>query len=166
MRWTTKSTRRLQAELAAAGHRVSVPTVAKLLKAEGFSLQANAKTIEGAQHPDRDAQFRYLNDQVRDHIATGEPVISVDTKKKELVGQFKNGGREWQPRGEPERVNVHDFMDKELGKAIPYGVYDIAANAGWVTVGTDHDTAEFAVATIAPGGARPDQPPTRTRPGC
>ena len=149
LRWTTKSTRRLQAELAAAGHRVSVPTVAKLLKAEGFSLQANAKTIEGAQHPDRDAQFRYLNDQARDHIATGDPVISVDTKKKELVGQFKNGGREWLPRGEPARVNVHDFMDKDLGKAIPYGVYDVAADAGWVTVGTDHDTAEFAVATIS-----------------
>ena len=149
LRWTTKSTRRLQAELAAAGHRVSVPTVAKLLKAEGFSLQANTKTIEGAQHPDRDAQFRYLNDQAGDHIATGDPVISVDTKKKELVGQFKNGGREWLPRGEPERVNVHDFMDKDLGKAIPYGVYDVAADAGWVTVGTDHDTAEFAVATIA-----------------
>ena len=149
LRWTTKSTRRLQAELAAAGHRVSVPTVAKLLKAEGFSLQANTKTIEDAQHPDRDAQFRYLNDQARDHIATGDPVISVDTKKKELVGQFKNGGREWLPRGEPERVNVHDFMDKDLGKAIPYGVYDVAADAGWVTVGTDHDTAEFAVATIA-----------------
>ena len=149
LRWTTKSLRRLQAELAAAGHRVSVPTVAKLLRAEGFSLQANAKTIEGAQHPDRDAQFRYLNDQAVDHIGTGDPVISVDAKKKELVGQFKNGGREWLPRGEPERVNVHDFMDKQLGKAIPYGVYDIAADAGWVSVGTDHDTAEFAVATIA-----------------
>ena len=149
LRWTTKSVRRLRAELAAAGHVVSAPTVAKLLKAEGFSLQANAKTIEGAQHPDRDAQFRYLNDQARDHIAGGDPVISVDTKKKELVGQFKNGGREWHPRGEPERVNVHDFMDKQLGKAIPYGVYDIAADAGWVSVGTDHDTAEFAVATIA-----------------
>ena len=144
-----------EVDAAAAGRAgrgrapVSVPTVAKLLKAEGFSLQANAKTIEGAQHPNRDAQFRYLNDQARDHIAGDDPVISVDTKKKELVGQFKNGGREWLPRGEPERVNVHDFMDKQLGKAIPYGVYDIAADAGWVTVGTDHDTAEFAVATIA-----------------
>ena len=103
LRWTTKSLRRLQGELAAAGHRVSAPTVAKLLKAEGFSLQANAKAIEGAQHPDRDVQFRYLNDQTREHIAGGDPVISVDTKKKELVGQFKNGGREWLPRGEPER---------------------------------------------------------------
>jgi hypothetical protein len=149
LRWTTKSLRRLQAELAAAGHRASAPTVAKLLRAEGFSLQANAKTIEGAQHPDRDAQFGYLNDQAVDHIGTGDPVISVDAKKKELVGQFKNGGREWLPCGEPERVNVHDFMDKQLGKAIPYGVYDIAADAGWVSVGTDHDTAEFAVATIA-----------------
>jgi hypothetical protein len=149
LRWTTKSLRRLQGELAAAGHRVSAPTVAKLLKAEGFSLQANAKAIEGAQHPDRDVQFRYLNDQAREHIAGGDPVISVDTKKKELVGQFKNGGREWLPRGEPERVNVHDFMDKQLGKAIPYGVYDVAGDAGWVSVGTDHDTAEFAVATIA-----------------
>jgi hypothetical protein len=149
LRWTTKSLRRLQAELAAAGHRASAPTVAKLLRAEGFSLQANAKMIEGAQHPDRDAQFGYLNDQAVDHIGTGDPVISVDTKKKELVGQFKNGGREWLPRGEPERVNVHDFMDKQLGKVIPYGVYDIAADAGWVSVGTDHDTAEFAVATIA-----------------
>ena len=149
LRWTTKSLRRLQTELAAAGHRVSAPTVAKLLKAEGFSLQANAKVIEGAQHPDRDAQFRYLNDQARDHIGNGDPVISVDTKKKELVGQFKNVGREWLPRGEPERVNVHDFMDKQLGKAIPYGVYDVSADAGWVSVGTDHDTAEFAVATIA-----------------
>jgi hypothetical protein len=149
LRWTTKSLRRLQAELAAAGHRASAPTVAKLLRAQGFSLQANAKAIEGAQHPDRDAQFGYLNDQAVDHIGTGDPVISVDAKKKELVGQFKNGGREWLRRGEPERVNVHDFMDKQLGKAIPYGVYDIAADAGWVSVGTDHDTAEFAVATIA-----------------
>jgi hypothetical protein len=149
LRWTTKSVRRLQAELAAAGHRVSAPTVAKLLKAEGFSLQANAKAIEGAQHPDRDAQFGYLNDQARDHIDSSDPVISVDTTKKELVGQFKNVGREWLPRGEPERVRVHDFMDKHLGKAIPYGVYDVAADAGWVSVGTDHDTAEFAVATIA-----------------
>ena len=149
LRWTTKSLRRLQGELVAAGHQTSAPTVAKLLKAQGFSLQANAKAIEGAQHPDRDAQFHYLNDQARDHIAADDPVISVDTKKKELVGQFKNGGREWRLRGEPERVNVHDFMDKQLGKAIPYGVYDVSADAGWVSVGTDHDTAEFAVATIA-----------------
>jgi Rhodopirellula transposase DDE domain len=148
LRWTTKSLRRLQAELAGAGHRASAPTVAKLLRAEGFSLQGNAKAIEGSQHPDRDAQFRYLNDQASDHIGSGDPVISVDTKKKELVGQFKNGGREWRPQGEPVRVNVHDFMDKQRGKAIPYGVYDVAGNAGWVNVGTDHDTAAFAVATI------------------
>jgi Rhodopirellula transposase DDE domain len=148
LRWTTKSTRQLARALADAGHTVSAPTVAKLLRAEGFSLQGNAKAIEGSQHPDRDAQFCYLNDQASDHIGTGDPVISVDTKKKELVGQFRNGGREWRPRGEPERVNVHDFMDKQLGKAIPYGVYDVAANAGWVNVGTDHDTAAFAVATI------------------
>ena len=148
LRWTTKSTRQLARVLADAGHTVSAPTVAKLLRAEGFSLQGNAKSIEGSQHPDRDAQFRYLNDQASDHIDAGDPVISVDTKKKELVGQFKNGGREWRPQGEPERVNVHDFMDKQLGKAIPYGVYDVAGNAGWVNVGTDHDTAAFAVATI------------------
>ena len=148
LRWTTKSTRQLARALADAGHTVSAPTVAKLLRAEGFSLQGNAKAIEGSQHPDRDAQFRYLNDQASDHIGSGDPVISVDTKKKELVGQFKNGGREWRPQGEPVRVNVHDFMDKQLGKAIPYGVYDVAGNAGWVNVGTDHDTAAFAVATI------------------
>jgi hypothetical protein len=148
LRWTTKSTRKLAEELTRQGHRVGADTVAKLLKEENFSLQANAKTAEGRQHPDRDEQFGYLNDQATDHLATGDPVISVDTKKKELVGPFKNGGREWQPKGRPEQVNVHDFMDKQLGKAIPYGVYDIAANAGWVNVGTDHDTAEFAVHTI------------------
>jgi hypothetical protein len=148
LRWTTKSVRNLAEAMSAAGHRVSPPTVAKLLKAEGFSLQANAKTIEGGQHPDRDAQFRYLNDRVREHQRAGCPVISVDAKKKELVGKFKNGGREWWPKGEPEQTNVHDFMDKHLGKAIPYGVYDVAADAGWVSVGTDHDTAQFAVATI------------------
>ena len=148
LRWTTKSVRHLADAMSAAGHAISPPTVAKLLKAEGFSLQANAKTIEGGQHPDRDAQFRYLNDRVREHQDSGDPVISVDTKKKELVGKFKNGGREWQPKGEPEHTNVHDFMVKDLGKAIPYGVYDVAADSGWVSVGTDHDTAEFAVATI------------------
>lgn len=148
LRWTTKSTRKLAEELTRAGHRVGPDTVAKLLREENFSLQANVKTIEGRQHPDRDAQFGYLNDQASDHRAAGDPVISVDTKKKELVGEFANGGREWQPTGEPEQANVHDFMDKQLGKAIPYGVYDVAANAGWVNVGVDHDTAEFAVATI------------------
>lgn len=148
LRWTTKSTRKLADELSAAGHKVSAPTVANLLREEKFSLQANAKTIEGRQHLDRDAQFRYLNDQATDHRDAGDPVISVDTKKKELVGPYKDGGAEWQPAGRPERVNVHDFADKQLGKAIPYGVYDVATNAGWVSVGTDHDTAEFAVATI------------------
>jgi transposase len=148
LRWTTKSTRRLAAELAAGGHRVSAWTVANLLRELGFSLQAPAKQLEGGQHADRDAQFGYLNDQAAAFMAAGQPVISVDTKKKELVGQFKNGGREWHRAGKPERVNVHDFMDKQLGKAIPYGVYDVAADAGWVSVGTDHDTAAFAAAAI------------------
>jgi hypothetical protein len=146
--WTTLSVRKLAAELNAAGHRVSQETVAKLLRAEGFSLQANAKTVEGGQHPDRDAQFSYLNDQATEHLDVGEPVISVDTKKKELVGSYKNNGAEWRPAGTPEPVKVHDFIDKELGKANPYGVYDLAANTGWVSVGTDHDTAAFAVNTI------------------
>jgi hypothetical protein len=146
--WTTLSVRRLAAELTAAGHRVSQETVAKLLRAEGFSLQANAKTVEGGQHPDRDRQFSYLNDLAAGHLDAGEPVISVDTKKKELVGPYKNNGAEWRPAGDPERVKVHDFIDPELGKANPYGVYDLAANAGWVSVGTDHDTAAFAVNTI------------------
>ena len=133
LRWTTKSTRHLAAALTAAGHQVSAPTVAALLKEESFSLQGNAKTLEGAQHADRDAQFRYINAQAREHLDAGEPVISVDSKKKENVGNFKNGGREWRPKGSPEPVNVHDFKDKELGKATPYGVYDLAANAGWVS---------------------------------
>jgi len=146
--WTTLSTTRLAAELATAGHPVSADTVGKLLKAQGFSLQANAKQIEGNQHPDRDGQFSYLNDQAQQHLDSGDPVISVDTKKKELVGNFKNGGAEWRPAGDPEQVRVHDFKDPDLGKVNPYGVYDIATNAGWVSVGTDHDTAAFAVNTI------------------
>ena len=146
--WTTKSTRKLAGALTAAGHRVSERTVARMLRAMGFSLQANAKVIEGRQHEDRDAQFDYLNRCVGEHIAAGQPVISVDTKKKELVGEFKNGGREYQPQGSPVPTNVHDFMDKELGKAIPYGVYDVSTNTGWVSVGTDHDTSAFAVATL------------------
>ena len=146
--WTTLSTYRLADELTAAGHRVSAGKVAQLLREQGFSLQANSKTIEGNQHPDRDGQFSYLNDQATAHIAAGEPVVSVDTKKKELVGDFKNGGREWRPKGDPEPVRVHDFKDPELGKVNPYGVYDVAANTGWVSVGTDHDTAAFAVNTI------------------
>jgi hypothetical protein len=148
LRWTAKSTRALAAELAAQGHKASADTVAELLREEGFSLQANSKTIEGSQHPDRDAQFRYISEQARDHQAAGDPVISVDTKKKEMVGDFANGGREYRPKGSPVPVRTHDFMDKELGKAIPYGVYDVAANAGWVSVGTDHDTAAFAAESV------------------
>jgi hypothetical protein len=130
------------------GHQVSEQIVRRLLREAGYSLQANAKTAEGGQHPDRDAQFGYLNDQAQAHIAGGDAVVSVDTKKKELVGEFKNGGREWHPAGHPEHVKVHDFIDKTLGKANPYGVYDVATNTGWVSVGTDHDTASFAVNTI------------------
>jgi hypothetical protein len=146
--WTTLSTRKLAGELTAAGHRIGSDTVAGLLRQQGFSLQGNAKTIEGGQHVDRDAQFSYLNDQASQHLAAGDPVISVDTKKKELVGRFKNGGSEWRPGGQPEPVKVHDFIDPVLGKANPYGVYDLAADSGWVSVGTDHDTAAFAVETI------------------
>jgi hypothetical protein len=146
--WTTKSTRNLAGALTAAGHAVSDRTVARMLAGLGFSLQGNAKVTEGRQHEDRDAQFRYLSEQVAGFIAAGQPVISVDAKKKENVGDFKNGGREYQPAGQPEQVNVHDFMDKELGKAIPYGIYDVSANTGWVSVGTDHDTSAFAVATL------------------
>ena len=148
LRWTCKSTRQLAAELTGAGHRVSYPVVAELLHAGGYSLQANAKTIEGAGHPDRDAQFRYINEQVKEFLAAGLPVISVDAKKKELIGRFKAVGREWRPKGQPEQVNVHDFEDPALGKAIPYGIYDVGHNAGWVNVGKDHDTATFAVESI------------------
>ena len=146
--WTTLSTGNLAAELTGKGHPVASDTVAKLLKDNGFSLQANAKTLEGGQHPDRDAQFSYLNNQAAEHLDAGQPVISVDAKKKELVGQYKNNGAEWRPAGEPEQVKVHDFIDKELGKANPYGVYDVSTNTGWVSVGCDHDTAAFAVNTI------------------
>jgi hypothetical protein len=146
--WTTKSTRNLAGALTAAGHPVSDRTVARMLAGMGFSLQGSAKVAEGRQHADRDAQFRYLNDQVAAHMAAGQPVVSVDAKKKENVGDFKNGGREYQPKGQPEQVNVHDFMDKDLGKALPYGIYDLSANTGWVSVGTDHDTSAFAVATL------------------
>lgn len=148
LRWTTKSTRHLAAELTRQGHRISADTVADVLREEGFSLQGNAKVVEGRQHPDRDGQFRYINDQAKDCIEAGDPVISVDTKKKEVVGPLKNGGREWRPAGDPARVSTHDFPDKELGKAVPYGIYDLAANTGWVSVGTDHDTAAFAVESI------------------
>nr|WP_258037950.1 MULTISPECIES: ISAzo13 family transposase [unclassified Streptomyces] len=147
LRWTTKSTRKLAAELTRQGHRVSADTVAGLLREEGFSLQANAKTIEGAQHPDRDAQFHYLNEQARDHRDAGDPVISVDSKKKELIGDYRNAGHEWQPAGQPVRVKAHDFPG-QAEKAIPYGIYDMTANTGWVSIGTVHDTAAFAVASI------------------
>jgi Rhodopirellula transposase DDE domain len=146
--WTSRSVRHLATELRQRGHAVHFTTVARLLGLLGYSLQANVKTREGAWHPDRDAQFEHINTVARAAVAAGEPVISVDTKKKELVGDFKNAGREWRPKGEPELVRVHDFKDKQLGKAIPYGVYDIAANQGWVSVGIDHDTAQFAVNSI------------------
>ena len=148
LRWTCKSTRRLADELTHGHHPVSVNTVAALLRQAGYSLQANRKTREGASHPDRNAQFEHINTSVRSCHDGGQPAISVDAKKKELVGDFKNAGREWHPRGEPEEVRVHDFMDKTLGKAIPYGVYDILNNQGWVSVGIDHDTAQFAVNSI------------------
>jgi hypothetical protein len=148
LRWTCKSLRVLTDELKAQGHAISHVVVGQLLKLEGYSLQANAKVVEGNQSPDRNAQFEHINASVTAALAAGQPVISVDTKKKELVGQYKNGGREWQPEGEPERVQVHDFVDAELGRANPYGVYDIGADEGWVSVGTDHDTSAFAVQTI------------------
>lgn len=148
LRWTCKSTRTLARELTDQGHPLSDRTVAALLYEAGYSLQANRKTREGRQHPDRNAQFAYINTQARRFQKRGQPVISVDTKKKELVGDFKNPGREWHAQGEPEGVRVHDFQDKELGKAIPYGVYDVTNNQGWVSVGIDHDTAYFAAASI------------------
>ena len=148
LRWTSKSVRHLAGSLQRMGHRVHYVTVAKLLRALGYSLRANAKSREGKQHPDRDAQFRHINAVARAALDAGQPVISVDTKKKELVGDFKNPGREWHPQGKPELVRVHDFKDKQLGKAIPYGIYDIASDQGWVNVGIDHDTAQFAVNSI------------------
>lgn len=148
LRWTCKSTRQLATELKKRGHAVSHTTVAQMLKTLGYSLQATAKTIEGKQHPDRDAQFRYINRQVKAFTKADDPVISVDTKKKELIGPYSRKGREYQPKKTPERVNVHDFIDPEQGKAIPYGVYDVAHDEGWVNVGCDHDTAEFAVQSI------------------
>jgi Rhodopirellula transposase DDE domain len=149
LRWTSKSTRALSAELfERSGFRISDKTVAKLLRDHGYSLQAPNKAVEGAQHPDRDAQFHHINDKAKECIGRGVPVISVDTKKKELVGNFKNGGREWQPVGQPERVDVHDFPGDAEGKAIPYGIYDLASNDGFVSVGVDHDTPVFAVKSI------------------
>jgi len=151
LRWTLKSTYELAGELQATGYRASAELVRRLLHQMGYSLQAPAKQNEGSAHPDRDGQFRYINDLTVKRLALGEPVISVDTKKKELIGNFSNRGREWQPAGEPERVNVHDFADRALGefaKAIPYGVYDLGNDEGWVSVGDVADTAEFAVESI------------------
>ena len=149
LRWTLKSTRQIADALSASGHRASSRTVAHVMAEDlHYSLQANRKSVEGRQHPDRDAQFRYLNEQIRRHHRRGEPVVSVDTKKKELIGDFRNGGQRWRPQGEPEEVRTHDFVDKELGKAIPYGIYDLRRNRGWVSVGVDHDTAAFAVASL------------------
>ena len=148
LRWTSKSTRILAQELNATGYSVSHVLVANLLDEMEYSLQANRKTMEGTSHPDRNAQFEHINGEVSRRMGKGMPVISVDTKKKELIGRFKNGGRQWRPKGNPERVNVHDFLDKKKGKAIPYGVYELGRNVGWVSVGIDHDTARFAVATI------------------
>jgi DDE family transposase len=148
LRWTSKSVRKLAGELGAQGYRVSARTVNRLLGALDYSLQANRKTREGSSHPDRDAQFAHINERSKQFQRRGQPVVSVDAKKKELVGAFKNGGREWRPKGEPEPVNVYDFRTQALGRAVPYGVYDVTANRGWVSVGMDHDTAEFAVGTL------------------
>jgi transposase len=148
LRWTCKSTTQLAQELTRQGHPVSPSTVGRLLKAAGYSLQSNRKTKEGGNHPDRNAQFEHISATVQSFQHRGQPVISVDTKKKELIGNFKNSGREWRPCGEPDEVRVHDFMDKTLGKAIPYGVYDVNENEGWVSVGIDHDTARFAAEAI------------------
>lgn len=148
LRWTCKSTANLAAELTVQEHRISARSVARLLKAQQYSLQANRKTREGRQHPDRNAQFEYINRQVKAALRAGQPAVSVDTKKKELVGNFKNAGREWRPKGHPIEVDVHDFMDVKKGKVVPYGVYDLGANNGWVSVGIDHDTAAFAANSI------------------
>jgi Rhodopirellula transposase DDE domain len=148
LRWTSKSVRKLAGELCAQGYQVSARTVNRLLRALDYSLQANRKTCEGSAHPDRDAQFAHINERTKEFQHRGQPVVSVDAKKKELVGEFKNGGREWRPKGEPEQVNVYDFRAQALGRAVPYGVYDVTANRGWVSVGMDHDTAEFAVGTL------------------
>jgi len=148
LRWTCKSVRNLAEELRKDGYSVSHQVVTELLHDLEYSLQANRKVLEGSQHPDRNAQFEYVNDRVQQQVAAGQPAISVDAKKKELVGPFKNDGRELRPKGDPEQVRVYDFVDKQLGRATPYGVYDLARNQGWVTVGMDHDTAEFAMASI------------------
>jgi hypothetical protein len=146
--WTSRSLNNLSGALQSLGHTVSLPVIGKLLRALGYRLQANRKTLEGGKHPDRNAQFEYINQRIKDFLASNDPVLSVDTKKKELVGNFKNHGREWRPKDEPEQVKVHDFIDPALGRAVPYGVYDIANNTGLVSVGNDHDTAAFAVQAI------------------
>ena len=148
LRWTCKSLRQLESELRSQGFSASHTSVGNLLKEMGYSLQGNQKTLEGSKHPDRNAQFEFINSRTEKAMRDGQPVISVDTKKKELVGRYKNGGKEFRPKGRPEQVKVYDFVDKELGRANPYGVYDIADNSAWVSVGTDHDTATFAVSTI------------------
>lgn len=148
LRWTSKSTEKLARALCEQGFAVSADTVGRMLLAQGYRLQSTRKTIEGGDHPDRDAQFEQIAAQTQAAQAAGQPVVSVDCKKKELVGEFKNAGREWQPTGHPEAVNVYDFIDDALFKAVPYGVYDVTRNEGWVTVGIDHDTAEFAVSTL------------------
>ncbi len=148
LRWTAKSTENLARALVAKGYRISADTVGRLLKAMDYSLQAPAKQLEGTQHPDRDGQFRYLNGLAAERLASAEPVVSIDCKKKELVGQKANGGREFQPKASPERVDVHDFPDPEMGKAIPFGVYDLGVDEGWVSLGDDHDTAAFAVNAV------------------
>jgi hypothetical protein len=148
LRWTCKSTRELSRALGQRGYQVSHPVVGDMLKKLGYSLQSNVKTLEGRQHPDRDDQFRYINEQVTQFLKQGQPVISVDTKKKEMIGRYHNNGREYQPQGKPEEVKVYDFIDQKVGKAIPYGVYDVGQNVGWVNVGCDHDTAAFAVESI------------------
>jgi hypothetical protein len=148
LRWTCKSLRRLSAELRVQGYEVSAPSVGELLKAMDYSLQANRKLREGGSHADRNAQFEYIAARTKEFLGREQPVISIDAKKKELVGQYKNGGREWEPEGSPEAVAVHDFADPELGKVTPYGIYDLAHNSGWVSVGIDHDTAEFAVESV------------------
>jgi transposase len=148
LRWTSKSVRKLADGLAELGHKVSYRTVARLLRRLGYSLQANRKTHEGADHPDRDAQFEHINQTAKAALAAGQPVISVDTKKKELIGEFKNGGREWAPAGAPVQVNTHDFPSQAQGRAIPYGIYDLAHDEGWISVGIDHDTSQFAAASI------------------
>jgi DDE family transposase len=163
LRWTAKSVRHIASALREMGHEVHFTSVATFMRLLGYSLQANVKTREGASHPDRDSQFQHINATAKAAVAAGWPVISVDTKKKELVGDFKNQGREWRPKGKPELVRVHDFKDKELGKAIPYGVYDLKLDTGYVNVGIDHDTAQFAVNSIRSwwehlGNELPDRP--------